>query len=324
MIAKFGDASLNVRYALGLIGLFAIVFAPAWLRKAGVRIPRGSEFAWAVALSVIYMFFAHENIRSWLLLPAGGWNLLLIVLIGGSAVWVLLPQKGLSYDQPKPTEFYLVASVAGVALGSLAQFYPVPDANHAFWAVVPGLCLLTYVCWRLTDVSEWKCGLLLGLMLLPVTYDKCHWWKYNVAQKRVTMESPAFIRGMRLTPERAEAFHQIDRIVESILVERPGRPAMIYGYDAFYLAWARDRQNPSPYYVTWPLLMSKEERERRSLFLVKEQPILFLQSLSGANQFEEFARSIQYKIAASVVDPADVFLHIAVPAGSIVSPIQEP
>lgn len=235
-------------------------------------------------------------------------------------VWVLLPRLGEVYGESKPMEFYMVAAMSGVALGSLVQFYPVPDANHAFWAVVPGLCLLTYTCWRWMRASEWGCVVLLVLILLPASYDKYRWRAYTLRQPRVELKSPAFMRGMRLAPERAEAFQHIDRVVESILKERPGRPAMIYGYDALYLAWTRNRENPSPYYVTWPLLMSPEERERRSLFLVKEQPILFLQSLSGSNHFDEFAWSIQYKIVASVFDPTDVFLHIAVPIGSVVSP----
>jgi hypothetical protein len=101
MIAKYGDVFLNTRYALGLCGVFAAVYAPVWLHTAGLKLPKWTEIVWVETLMAVYVFFARDSVRLWLLLPEGGWNLLIIGLIVLNAVWVLLVSPPVAWTQDK-------------------------------------------------------------------------------------------------------------------------------------------------------------------------------------------------------------------------------
>ena len=58
---------------------------------------------------------------------------------------------------------------------------------------------------------------------------------------------------------------------------------MLYGDDALYLTWFQNRENPSPYYVTWKALTTPNEKLKRWQFLVREKPVVLLNG-PGANE----------------------------------------
>ncbi|MCS6245275.1 MAG: hypothetical protein H2172_15690 [Opitutus sp.] len=232
----FAPRNLSLAPMLGLLGLFCAGFVPAIIRRAWSGLPRWADLVWLGVGVAAYFGFARALVRPWLLLPEGGWNALIIGLIVLQALWVVVVRIDPARTGER-ADGYLLAAMTGVALGSAAQIYPVPCGNHIYWALAPGLGLFVYLCWRWSRAEVWVCSLLVGLLLLPLGYDKFRWGQYTLGLPAITLESPSVLRGMRTTPERGQALQRLDQVLQPLLAANPAQPGMLYGDDALYLTW---------------------------------------------------------------------------------------
>jgi hypothetical protein len=299
-------------YALGLAGLMLAGGLPTIARRFWPGLPRWLALAWLGCLVAGYMAFGHAWVRTWLLLPEGGWNGLIMGAVILQAVLVLFLAIA---ARPKAADYHLAAVLAGLALAASMQVYPVPCPNHLYWAFAPGFGVFVYLCWRWSRAEAWVCGLLVLLFLLPAGYDKYCFSRYTLSQPLMELQSPPLLAGMKVELARGQALQRVDAVLQALLALNPDRPGLLYGYDAIYLTWFRNRENPSPYYVTWIGLQRPDDQISHFGFLVQQQPVLLLHKYRGNEPRPDAAmlkllKAVGYRVIQS--EP-ELSLFIAVP-----------
>jgi len=300
---------LRLDYAVGLLGLLLVGVAPAIIRRIGASIPRWLDFAWLGLLGVACLAF-HIWDSPWMPMHWGGWNVLVLGGIGLNAVLVLAPFISRS-RRAINTDYYKMAALTGVALGSAAQIYPIPCAQHIYWALAPGLGLFIYLCWRWSRTEVWVCCLVMVSLLLPAVYGEYCSGRDRISdQTAITLGSPPVLKGMRVDPNQAQALQRIDAVLQPLLAANPDRLSLLYGNDALYLTWFKSGPNPVPYYVNWANLLTRDEQRIRLIFLIEKQPVLFLHNQPNPGVVEKFLRAVNYKV---VHKEPELGLMIALP-----------
>jgi hypothetical protein len=308
MFSYFSCQYLVPQRGFILAGLFLAGLAPAIIRRFWPKFPAWVGIAWIPMLAVVYMAGARSVVRTHLLIPDGGWNVLIVVLFAMQGLLVVIPLVW-RRTSPKAPDYYLLAALTGLVLGSAAQIYPVPCADHNYWALAPGLGVFVYICWRWTRMETWSCSLLMLLFLMPAAYDKYRWGKYTLELSSVTLERPAVLKGMQVAPDFAAAVRRIDDVLRPLLEENPDRRVLLYGNDALYLEWFRNRDNPSPYYVDWAGLITEDDWYSRLGYVVKNRPVLLVHR-KVYTKAESFLRVMGYEI---VHEEPSLALLIALP-----------
>lgn len=303
-------AYIYPREAGVLIVTLLVGFLPAIVRRIRPALPGWVDFTWLVILSGIYLAFARPFVAPSLGFFLGGWNAVILIAIVVQSILALVrvirrsPTSSVSLDR----EYYSSAALAGLALGSAAQIYPLPEPNHLYWALAPGLGVLVYFCHRLLRLHPTACSLALLLLLAPGVYSKYRWGTYTLDQSAVTLVNPPVLGGLRLPPPFAAALEKSYETIRPLLEKNPAQPVILYGHDALYLAWFENRENPSPYYVNWHDLVPPADQRKRLDYVFKAKPVVLLH---GQGAF-----GLSYIPADYEIGPADPLLdlRIALPA----------
>jgi hypothetical protein len=271
----FRSKHLRPSEAAILIGILVICALPAIVRRLRPSLPRWVDWAWVVALASVG-YLGYTWIRPCLLLPTGAgggaWTLVIVVVVILAAAWLLIQRGGQDGEVASIAHARIV--MAAVALGSLAQLYPVPCMNHTFWSVAPVLGYFVHILWRWTGMREVFCGVLLAVLLIPAAHDKYTLSRYSFGLNTVELQAPLMLKGMRVAPEQAGAYTRLDGVLRRAMAHNIERPGILYGNDALYLTFFKNGTNPSPYYVEWPELASRAERVKRLDFLIREKPVV--------------------------------------------------
>jgi hypothetical protein len=276
--------NLFIRSASWIVPLVIVVmFLPSLIRRAWTGLPAWVELVWWPCLCMVYWAGADSWVKIGLAQLQGGWSVLIVVVVilfavwtAGRVVWCRVARR------PVDAGFQLQVALTSVTLASLPQLYPMTSANHVFWAVAPGVGLLIYGIYRLSGLESRQCALGLLLIISVVIYDKYRWGLYTITRPYVRMESPAVMRGIQVDPLLAEAFGRVDTMGAKILSADPAVGVIMYGDDALYLTWFNSRENPSPYYVTWPTLLKEGDIKRRWDYVVSHRPVVLMNGTSAS------------------------------------------
>ena len=290
---EFMALCLNPRAGLGLFVLLLAIAAPAAVQRFRPGSAANRFFVvWWLGLAGL-LLWQHSTVLAWLHLRAGGWTVLLPL--------VLVLQAGVSLfhvfggaERVRTTEYYLVAAMGAFALGSLPQYFPLPDPWHAQWALAPGFGLFVYVCWRGVGLPPLVVTLGMVAVFLPAVVVKARWTQAALARPLVTLEQPAVLRGMKVPPEQARSIGRMAAAVDQIMRHRPSIPAVMVGKDAMLLCFTQNRVNPSPYYVTWPGLTDAQEDRGRLSYVERVRPLMFFHKArwDAVNDFYRRARYV--------------------------------
>jgi len=212
-------------------------------------------------------------VRTSLLIEQGGWRpliLVLIVLLSLAVVFsVIVPSKG-----GRPDWYYLLSSLSGISLGSAAQIFPMPCVNHVFWALAPGFGLIVWLICKCLNLSPSKCALFILALLTPAAYDKYNWARLNLSLPR--HELSGVLVGLHGEADIAAAITRVQRSVGMILERNSNQAVILYGDDAVYLTFFNNRENPSPYYVTWRELLTIGDTTKRMNYVAKHKPVILM------------------------------------------------
>ena len=284
--------SLDARRAVLLLALGVALCGPMLVRRISTKVS-------ARVLAPYYLLLAALGWWQWarlapvLALREGGWALLFPAIVVVQAM-ASLAQGIAARSTARPVEFYIVAAMAAVALGSLTQYYPVPDAWHIFWSLAPAFGLCVYAIWRWSGAPAGAVTLVMAAALGLSVQFKIRAMRDFVTQPYITLESPAVLRGMRVTPADAAMFGHIMRVVGPVLEHQPDIPVALDGLNALYLCFANNRVNPSPYFVTWPGLGTEPASRARTEFIQRFRPLMFFQRAEwpAVNEFYRRARYV--------------------------------
>lgn len=310
----FSKKHLRAEEAIMLAGVVLLCVVPALMRRIKPQWPRWLDVVWIVTAGLVYYAGGYRTVRSCLLLPTGAgggaWTVIILISLIVAAVGVLVRRKG--DKDGNLQEGHLQLAMAGVALASFGQLYPVPCMNHTFWSVAPGLGLFFYLLWRWTDLNVKLCGLLLVMLAVPAAVNKYEMSRYAFGINSVELRSPAMLRGMRVEPAIAAAYERLGEVLGRVLARDPERGGILYGNDALYLAFFNNRENPSPYYVEWLKLAPRGDRQKRLDYLLREKPVMIFnqQEPEAVNRFMGVIAEVDYGV---VLHEPELSVWIALP-----------
>ena len=200
----------------------------------------------AKALTVTFekQFEAHPRIQWALALLFGAGIFFRFPLsVYQAGALTLIPLAGLFIAGPmlikKPSWMGLTALV--LVISSWAQFYPVNDSWHVYWAMSPAIGIFIYWMSDLLKNRVWSqaffgCWLLsLALTQLPGTYRK-------LTSPYATVADPV-LNGIRLPAKRAETLRVLVDRVRALSELHGNRPIVLEGVDPFYACLTRDLSN---------------------------------------------------------------------------------
>lgn len=254
------------------------------------------------------LVWQHEWTLRVLAVREGGWTIVLPAVI---VLWSLfsLTQAFRARGAARPTEYYLGASLAALALGSLLQYYPMPDCWHVLWSLAPAFGLAVFAFWRCLGWTAPTVAAVLAAAFLPSVYVKVRSAADCLSRPLVAITSPALLRGMKVPAELARSYGEIAAALERILKQQPGLPGVLVGNDALFLCFMKNRVNPTPYYVTWSALADSAANQRRVSYINRFRPLMFFHRADW-NSAGEFYRRAHYVPVLYVPPEA---LEIAIP-----------
>jgi hypothetical protein len=292
---------------VGLLTLWAAVAWPGLMRRFRPALSPSIVRAYWLCL-VAVMIWQHERLREVVVLGAGGWTALLPCAVflqaSLSAKAAVTGRKS-----PRTTEYYLVSALAVVGLGSLLQYYPVPDSMHIYWSLGPVYGLFAYLFWRSTGWPALVVSGVLAAAFCPALFVKVRSVQQAWARPLVTLSRPAVLRGMQVPLPQARNMEQITNLVEKVMHHQRDISSALIGNNALYLCFTDNKTNVSPYFVTWPGLADQAANQTRWANIQSQRPMLFLHKARWGEVANFYKRS-HYLPLLYLPDEA---LEVAVP-----------
>lgn len=266
--------SIHPATGVGLLLLLTAIVLPSWLKKYR---PDGFSRYGPLYYGGLALVLVWQS--PWLLrvtsLREGGWAIVFALLVLGQAIVSLIPVFA-ARTQAKSTEYYLVASLGALSLGSMVQFYPMADSWHMVWALAPTFGLVAYALWRWSGWRAPVVTLVILALLSPAAYQKAGALVKILGQPMVTLTAPTSLQGMQVSAAQARAYRHIVDALAPILKHQPDIPSALIGNDAIFLCFTNNRANPSPFYVTWRGLADNEANLKRWSYIQTVRPLMFL------------------------------------------------
>jgi hypothetical protein len=257
-----------------LLLLLVAAALPAWIRPYFPRLTWRHLLVYFLCLGSV-LAWQHERLLPALALREGGWVVFFPLLILVQAI-LSITRAVTARGSPQTTEYYLVAALAALSLGSLVQYYPLADPWHVLWALAPTFGLVVFGLWRW---SGWPApAVALGLIaaFLPAVGQKVQSATRAPLQPLVTLHAPAVLRGMIVPAPQARNYHLIASALQPVLAHRPDLPCALIGNDALFLCFVSNFANPSPYYVTWRNLSGETDKQQRWDYIQRVRPLMIL------------------------------------------------
>ena len=137
-----------------------------------------------------------------------------------------------------------------LVMSSWAQFYPMNDPRHVYWAITPGIGFFIYWMHRwLGNHPRWT-EILVSVWL----FSNLIWLGPGAFQKLTReyreTESPS-LKGVRVLPHQAEALEPLFTAIRFAETNTGARPIIVEGPDAFYSTLTRRLENSNRIPQIW-------------------------------------------------------------------------
>jgi hypothetical protein len=235
--------SLRPLDAAALAGWLIAAALPAWLAHSSIRL-NARKISIYYTILIGAAVFQHETLSRLTSIEVGGWAVVILaVLIIHAAIGMFQSARVLSC--PIPSDHYAAAALGGVALASLAQYFPVADRWHIAWALAPAVGVFVYALWRWAGWRTLPVFLVLACVFFPAAMSAARAGRTSFTQPTHTLTQPVFLKGMRVNAAQAATLSDIDRALQPILQKTPRLPGVLFGDNALLLCFAANLENAS-------------------------------------------------------------------------------
>ena len=282
-------------------------------------------------LALLGGIIAFHGKTLWLLLSArqGSWALLVPLAVAALAL-VDTVRCFARRNAPPRAELHVTAAAAGYALASLAQYFPIADPWHAFWALGPGFGIAILAFWRTAGIRAGIAALVLMLLMGPAWLDKWDSASAMLNRTWVDLREPAVLTGMRSNERDARLYAAISAAIKRAQVVRPHIPIVLIGRNALWLCFSSNLENPTPLNVTWPGLITPKTEAQRWAYIQKFRPLVVADNVNW-ELIDDFYRRDHYApllyfhdFALEIGAPQELLQAAGVPAGGIPLPTVKP
>jgi hypothetical protein len=116
--------------------------------------------------------------------------------------------------------------------------------------------------------------LLLAALVAPDALVRLEGAGERLREHDRALDSPAVLRGLRLTATEAELHGRIANGINTFLTTHPGRNVVSTGPDALYLTYDTRARNFHPLYVNWGRAVYPDYPERLSAYVAERSPLV--------------------------------------------------
>jgi hypothetical protein len=198
------------------------------------------------------------------------------------------------------TKTSIILSVIIVSIASWAQYYPVLDTRHTYWAATPMIGLTVYFLW---DIAKYKgANLRIGIFLIlilflfgaDVSYRALRGIQKLSAHKE-TISKPEILAGILFNKDDA-SFHSNIGSKLIYYANKGNRNLITLTGDALYLTYIKNQTNFHKLYVNWPLVYNTIYPEYKyflSEYIKNSRPIIIADN--SENKIDKYECVIKYK-----------------------------
>ncbi len=202
--------------------------------------------------SVQFISWWHTAVLGERIFPIVFLEKMLPLSYGPVSVWVLFPFTAL-YVLWKRIQNSTVTLLAMVGLSSWAQYYPMNDIHHIYWAATPFFPILIWVVYsHFNSVKRGTLALcILFVLFIPDIYNRARMIRHKLRGEYVKILVPSILKGMLV---RQNTYSEIQKQVNTISQfenTHPDGMVIATGPDVLYTTFAKNKQNCHPFTSNW-------------------------------------------------------------------------
>lgn len=202
--------------------------------------------------SVQFVSWWHAAVLGERIFPIVFLEKMLPLSYGPVSVWVLLPFSAL-YVLWKRIQNSDVVLLALVGLGSWAQYYPMNDIHHIYWAATPFFPILIWVVYsHFNSVKKgaWALCILFALFV-PDIYNRARMIRHKLRGEYVKIYTPSIVKGMLVRQNTYSEIQKQVKIIAQFENTHPDGMVITTGPDVLYVTFAKNKQNCHPFTSNW-------------------------------------------------------------------------
>jgi hypothetical protein len=249
--------------------LLPVLLGAGWVLP-GIRKRWGARAAaWAGGVLGTALFFRFP-------LPTYSAGALTLVPLASAVLtpWLLWRGRHRGWRHPA---LWIELGIGVAVLASWAQFYPVNDSRHVYWAITPALGFFVWQLHQWLGNDERVTRNVVGVWLLSVVLSQGQAAWHKLSQNHQSIDDPV-LRGLRIESGQAQALRPVVQKLRELT--ESGRPIWVEGPDVFYTLFTRNPSHPGPLAMIWPLgSLKRTHFDAQGVQLARHQkPVLVYQT----------------------------------------------
>jgi len=202
--------------------------------------------------SVIFISWWHKAVSGNKIYPLFVLEKLFPLSFNAISIWVVLPASAfyVLWKKIKKPELILLALVS---LASWAQYYPMSDIHHNYWAATPLFPLIIAVGYYQSTNSKKRLLIMLFICILffPDCYNRLRMARKKVMASYVSIQHPSLLKGMLVEKSKYEEIQTIEKKIQEYEKKNPTGLVITNGQRALYPLFAKNKTNCHPFTSNW-------------------------------------------------------------------------
>ena len=202
--------------------------------------------------SVVFVSWWHQAVSGHKIYPLFVLEKLFPLSYNAVSIWVILPAAAF-YVLWKRNKSPLLILLALVSIGSWAQYYPMSDIHHNYWAATPLFPLIVAVFY--TQFKQKKKMLLMMLLLcvlfFPDVYNRARMARKKIMKRYVMIQKPPILKNMLVEKPKYDEIQKIYSKIKGYEQKNPAGLVITNGQRVLPVTFAKNKKNCHPFTSNW-------------------------------------------------------------------------
>lgn len=202
--------------------------------------------------SVIFVSWWHQAVSGHKIYPLFVLEKLFPLSYNAISLWVVLPAAAFFVLWKRNSKPMLLL-LALVSVGSWAQYYPMSDMHHNYWAATPLFPLIVAVFY--TQFKQKKKILLMMLLLcvlfFPDIYNRARMARKKIMKKYIKIQEPTILKDMLVEKSKYDEIQKIYSQIKKYEQNNPTGLIITNGQRVLPVTFAKNKKNCHPFTSNW-------------------------------------------------------------------------